>query len=121
MTDLFFDQFESDSNALNGSGAAAGVARILDIIEASGETDPLILCLGVKTYAGLRKGLKELRKSQVVSVPDDVSFIEVTHYSGSAGGKNKHDPQVYRTIVHEKITDEGFGRFLEPMPADVRS
>lgn len=113
MTDLFFDQFESNSIALNVSGAAAGAARILDIIEISGETNPLIVCLGGKTFEGLSKGLKELRESNVVSVPDEVSFIEATHYSGSAGGKHKHDPQVYRSLVHQRITDEGFGRFCD--------
>lgn len=116
MTDLFFDQFESDSIALNVSGAAAGVARILEIIESSGETDPLILCLGGKTFAGLRRGLKELRKSNIMPVPNHVSYIKLTHYSGAAAGSHKHDPQTYRSIVHQQITSEGFGKFLAPSP-----
>ncbi len=46
MTDLYYDQFESDSKALNVSAAASGVARLLDIIGVSGESDPLILLSG---------------------------------------------------------------------------
>lgn len=112
MTDLFYDQFESDSAALNVSGAAAGVARLLEIVGASGETDPLIVCLGGRTYEGMQNGLAELRKSQVVPVPDEVSFVKVTHYSGSAAGKHKHDPQRYRSIVHEELTAAGFAGAL---------
>lgn len=113
MTDLYYDQFESDSKALNVSAAAAGVARLLDIIEASEETDPLILCLGATTYKGLHDGLAELRESEAVHIPDKFSFVKVTHYSGSAAGKHKHNPQLYRSIVHEEVAAAGFSERLD--------
>lgn len=113
MTDLFFDQFQSKSDSLDESGYAVGVRRVLDIVEASGEKEPLILCLGGKTFAGFKKGLKELSKDGQFDMPERVSFVLATHYSGSAGGTHKHDPQVYRQLVHEKIAEAGFGHLLQ--------
>lgn len=119
MTDLFFDQFQSKSKSLDESGCAVGVRRILDIIEASGEEDPLILCLGGKTFKGFKKGLKELRKDGQLDVPAKVSFVQATHYSGSAGGKHKHSPKLYRQLAHEKIAEAGFGHLLQPTTQTV--
>lgn len=113
MTDLYFDQFQSDSSMLEVSGAGVGAERILDIIRLSEEPDPLIVCLGGKTYKGFRDGLEELRLTGR-DVPEKVSCVRVTHYSGSAAGKHKHQPELYRSIVHAEIKAAGFGGYLSP-------
>lgn len=120
MTDLYFTEYESNSSVLDVSGAAAGVERILEIMQTSGETDPLILCLGDKTYKGVSDGLAELRKSRKVPVPDRVSVVKVTHYSGSAAGKHQHKPELYRSIVHGQIAAAGFTELLSPSSSELK-
>jgi len=116
MTDLYSDQYQSKSELLDSSAsrASVGVARLLELIKVSREDDPLVVCLGWKTYDGVARGLKALvlNADETRQAAPHLTVVRATHYSGAAAGKHKNDPKEYRRLLHEEITAAGFGDLL---------
>lgn len=114
MTDLYNDQFQSNSSKVLSEKEQSGraVERLLNMVALTGEEAPLVICLGGKTFRGVKEGLDTLGAS-----PTALRYIQTTHYSGAAAGKHKHDPGTYRELVHADIRQAGRGDLLEaPAP-----
>jgi hypothetical protein len=117
MTDLYFDQYESDSSKVDVSAAQSvrGVRRLVGLA-GLGDLDPLIVCVGDRAQSGFSRGLANL-KAQAAEpgrkLLPTLRSIKVSHYSGSNAGQHKHDPSIYRDRFHDKLRAAKRGDLLQ--------
>lgn len=119
MTDYAFDQFESTSGNVKYDKNRIYLERLDQLVQITGEENPLVVCLSVPTFKNLERGIKQLNEdtseeAQAMAARlNKLHLVKGIHYGIQNGKEHKGKPDVYRERIHEEIRKAGFGYLLE--------
>lgn len=100
IADLLPDVFESDSGKVKTTREVqkAAVEILVEKVNRLGASS--VVCIGSKAAKAVQKFASLLEEGTGIT-EDSVYFI--WHYARTNAGKHKHDPEVYRAHVHERL------------------